>query len=81
MQYSPSDLSVLAYANGFTLWHYTTFDTLEQIMGVSYFDAADNILRKGDLIIVNYDLDEAPGMTQIAVAGVEPGSVVVAKHS
>src|SRR5512132_456361 len=27
MAYSPHDLSVLAYANGFTLWHYTTTDS------------------------------------------------------
>ena len=27
MAYLSKNLSVLAYANGFTLWHYTTADT------------------------------------------------------
>jgi hypothetical protein len=36
--YSSRDLSVVGYANGFTLWHYRSYeDTLETTMGPEYF--------------------------------------------
>ena len=64
MAYNPKGLSVLAYANGFTLWHYRTDDTLETVMRLprkndagewspGYFDAAADMLRQGDTIIAN----------------------------
>lgn len=31
MAYNAKNLSVLAYANGFTLWHYTTTDTAADV--------------------------------------------------
>ena len=33
MSFTTSDLSVLAYANNFTLWHYTSIDTAAAIEG------------------------------------------------
>ena len=39
MAFQTKDLSVLAYANGFTLWHYTT--------------GAHAMLRAGDIILSN----------------------------
>ncbi len=53
MTYSSSNLSVLAYANNFTLWHYTTPD--DAITGAGYFNAAADMLRVNDLIIANVD--------------------------
>lgn len=47
------NLNVLAYANGFTLWHYTTIDTASEIHQKGYFDDADQLLRSGDLIVTN----------------------------
>ena len=39
MAFQNKNLSVLAYANGFTLWHYTTDDDIYAIMqDSSYFD-------------------------------------------
>ncbi len=47
------NLNVLAYANGFTLWHYTTMDSPAEIRQKDYFDDADQLLRSGDLIVAN----------------------------
>ena len=38
MSFAARDLSVLAYANGFTLWHFTTTDASVATLG--YFDTA-----------------------------------------
>lgn len=47
--YKSSDLSVLAYANNFTLWHYTTTDP---VISENYFARANDLLRVKDLIIL-----------------------------
>lgn len=47
------DLSILAYANGFTLWHHTTPDAAEDVTGQGYFNGACDVLRTGDLILSN----------------------------
>lgn len=52
--YKPSDLSVLAYANNFTLWHYVTEDSFQDVCGPGYFEkAVVGMLRVGDMIVVN----------------------------
>ncbi|MCD8498047.1 MAG: hypothetical protein LRZ85_08215 [Alphaproteobacteria bacterium] len=55
MAYNSSDLSVLAYANNFTLWHYVTTD--DSVTSTGYFNKASEMLRVGDLIIANVDTD------------------------
>jgi hypothetical protein len=55
MAYQSKDLSVLAYANGFTLWHYTTADAATDVDTAGYFNAAANMLRTGDIIVANVD--------------------------
>jgi hypothetical protein len=61
MAFQSKDLSVLAYANGFTLWHYTTTDIATDIDTASYFDTAANMMRVGDMIMANTDSDGTPG--------------------
>ncbi len=55
MAYQSKDLSVLAYANGFTLWHYTTADAATAVDTSGYFNAASTMLRVGDIIVANVD--------------------------
>ena len=55
MAYQSKDLSVLAYANGFTLWHYTTVDTANTVDTSGYFNAASTMLRVGDIVVANVD--------------------------
>lgn len=58
MAFASSNLSVLAYANNFTLWHYTTADTA--VSGSGYFAGAADMLRVNDLIITNIDTADTP---------------------
>jgi hypothetical protein len=57
--YNPADLSVLAYANNFTFWHYVTTD--QSIEGENYFSRDRNeLFRVNDLIIANVDIEGVP---------------------
>ena len=60
MSYLSQDLSVLAYANGFTLWHYTTPDAHTAVLETGYFNAAAHMLRVGDMILANTGVGSAP---------------------
>lgn len=53
MAFQPHDLSVLAYANGFTLWHYTTSDSAATVDSSGYFNAAADMMRRGDVVLAN----------------------------
>ena len=55
MAFKNRNFSVLAYANGFTLWHYATNeDTLEQIYDKSYWNnGVATLANTGDIMIVN----------------------------
>ena len=53
MAYSSGNLSVIADANGFTLWHYVTTDAIAVINTEAYFTGeAVNMLKVNDLILV-----------------------------
>jgi hypothetical protein len=71
MAYDASNLSALTYANGFTLWHYKTPDLAAAVDTTGYFNEAASMLRVGDLIFANADID----------ATVESGVFVVASNS
>lgn len=55
MAFQSKNLSVLAYANGFTLWHYTTADVATDVDTEGYFNGADEMLRTGDMILANVE--------------------------
>ena len=65
------NLSVLAYANGFTLWHYITPDLATDVDTSNYFSEARDMLRTGDFIIANTNRDAtmSGGMFVVASAG------------
>jgi hypothetical protein len=79
MAYIASDLSVLAYANNFTLWHYTTVDTA--VTGGGYFNSAAAMLRVGDLIVTNIDTDGTPSAKFYIVTGNTGSAVTVTVYS
>ena len=60
MAFQSKDLSVLAYANGFTLWHYTSVDVATDIDTAGYFNDASDMVRVGDMIMANADTDGTP---------------------
>jgi hypothetical protein len=51
--FQPRNLSVLAYANGFTLWHYMSSDSASDVAQLGYFNNAAATLRVGDMILAN----------------------------
>lgn len=51
MAYTAKEMSVLAYANGFTLWHYRSVDPVDALRTKGYFDPAADLLRIGDVVI------------------------------
>jgi hypothetical protein len=54
MAYDFKNLSKLADANAFTLWHYkTTADAMNTVDTAGYFNLAKDMLRVGDLIFVD----------------------------
>ena len=71
MAYDASNLSALTYANGFTLWHYKTPDAAVDVDTTGYFNDAASMLRVGDFIFANADID----------ATAESGVFVVASNS
>ncbi len=76
MSYISKDLSVLAYANNFTLWHYTTFDAA--VTGAGYFNSAASMLKVNDLIITNLDTDGTPSTVFYIVTANTGSAVTVA---
>jgi len=52
MAFAASGLSSLAYANGFTLWHYTSADAIADVNTEGYFNDASDMLAVRDVIIV-----------------------------
>lgn len=79
MAYASSDLSVLAYANNFTLWHYVTTDNSVTTGG--YFNKASDMLRINDLIIANVDTDGTPVTKFYVVTANSGGAVTVTVYS
>ncbi|MAS87655.1 MAG: hypothetical protein CMH30_06740 [Micavibrio sp.] len=79
MTFASSNLSVLAYANTFTLWHYITADT--SVETSNYFDKAANMLRVNDLIITTIDSDDTPETKFYIVTGNDGSAVTVSLFS
>lgn len=50
MAFQNKNLSVIAYANGFTMWHYKTEDQLEELLN-GYFDSVSDLMNKNDMLV------------------------------
>lgn len=81
MALSINDLSVLAYANKFTMWHYTTVDTNLDVTTAGYFDGSADMLRVNDLIIANTDTDGTPDTTFYIVTANTGSAVTIAAYA
>lgn len=54
MAFQNKNLSVIAYANGFTLWHYaSSSDTVATISATGYFNDVKTLMNIGDVVIIN----------------------------
>ena len=79
MAFKLSDLSVLAYANNFTLWHYKSTDA--DVTGAGYFNSGSDMMRVNDLIIANVITGASPITKFYIVTGNSGGVVTVAVYS
>lgn len=53
MAFQNKNLSVIAYANGFTLWHYAGDEKMNTITAAGYFDSVKTLMNVGDVVIIN----------------------------
>ena len=78
MAFAIRNLSVLAYANGFTLWHYKAgSDRLQTVVARDFFADAADMLTQGDLMMIS----ASDGARMVAIAPLEDGLVVTAPLS
>jgi hypothetical protein len=76
MAFAIRDLSVLAYANGFTLWHYKAGnDSLAAVASDDYFADASDMMAIGDMLL----LSAAEGCRALCIARAEAGNVATAQ--
>jgi hypothetical protein len=74
MVFSVQALSVLAYANGFTLWHYRADDGgLPAAARSGFFDEAQDLLASGDMVLVS-----APEGGQVLCVATDANGVTTA---
>jgi len=73
MAFEIKNLSVLAYANGFTLWHYTPPDAAASVDTAGYFNAAADMLHVGDMMLANVATTTSPQTGVFAVVSVASG--------
>lgn len=52
MAYTASSLSNVATASGFSMWHYSTADTIATVNTVGYFNDAAGMIKKNDYMII-----------------------------
>lgn len=75
MTFSVRDLSVLAYANGFTLWHYKMgAGAAKDAAAPDFFADASDMMAAGDLVMVS----GGGGAAILCVAAAGPGRIVTA---
>ncbi len=72
MAFQNKNLSVIAYANGFTLWHYAAAETMTTISASGYFNDVKTLMNTGDIVIIN-----ASDKTSIKTVTVASGAVSV----
>lgn len=54
MAFQNKNLSVIAYCNGFTYWHYVTIeDSFKEVCEPGYFNRIKDLMAIGDLIVIN----------------------------
>lgn len=65
MAFKNLDLSVIAFANGFTLWHYSTKDSSEEVLKPGYFNPTKHLVENGDIFILTMSGETVMKMAKI----------------
>ncbi|GAB0119547.1 hypothetical protein [Acidisoma sp. 7E03] len=75
MPFALRNLCVLAYANGFTLWHYRAGDDpLDRVAGRDFFADAADMLSPGDMMMIS-----APDGARLAAVASRQGRPALAE--
>ena len=66
MSFKNKNLSVIAYVNGFTLWHYSaeSNESFDDITKDGYFDVVKTLMEVGDMFIIS--TKNNPGLAFLA---------------
>lgn len=75
MAFQNKNLSVIAYANGFTLWHYAATETMATITATGYFNSVKTLMNVGDIIIVNASDNTAIKKINVTETNVTTGAL------
>lgn len=78
MSFNSKNFSVMAYANGFTLWNYTTSDALADIKADGYFNDIAPFARIGDMILTVAGSQSTVTPAILAVTAIDSGAVTIA---
>lgn len=81
MSYNSKNFSVMAYANGFTLWNYSTPDALSDVKASGYFNETAPFARIGDMILLTASSGSAVEPAIMAVTAIADGVVTVSAIS
>jgi hypothetical protein len=74
MTFAVRNLSVLAYAQGFTLWHYKlSASPVDAAARQGFFDGAADMMAPGDMVMVS-----GPAGGRVLVVAAVKGGVVTA---
>ena len=75
MAFQNKNLSVIAYANGFTLWHYKEDATLATITASDYFLSVRSLMNTGDIILINGSDDTSIQVIAVTENGITVGAL------
>ena len=75
MAFQNKNLSVIAYANGFTLWHYKENATIATITASGYFASVKSLMNTGDIILINGSNGTAMKVVTVAEGTVTVGAL------
>ena len=76
MAFQNKNLSVIAYANGFTLWHYaSTTDSVSTISATGYFNDVKTLMNIGDVVIINASDNTSIKKINITASNVTTGAL------
>lgn len=81
MAFDSKNFSVMAYANGFTLWNYNTSDALTAVEGTGYFNDIAPFSRKGDMILLAASTSSTIEPAVLAVTDISSGVVTVSNFA
>lgn len=75
MGFDVRTLHCIGYANGFTLWHYHSSDTVAEILSNGYFNPSKYLrLRTGDFIMLHASTgNEAKVFAHLVIVNDDPG--------